>query len=93
LLQRSLEGEAMALCDQVVRVGSIDQTEENMLRARVYAEFREMPGLRITLPQAAKLFSIDSVRCQTVLGSLVERGELSTDGRVFLRAGTGRQHQ
>jgi hypothetical protein len=77
----------------VVKVGSIDQAEENTLRARVYAEFREMPGLRITLPQAARLFSIDSVRCQTVLGSLVECGELSTDGRVFQRAGTGRRYQ
>lgn len=83
----------MPLCDHVVRVGSMEQFEENVLRARVCAEFREMPGLRITLPQAARLFSIDFGRCQSVLGGLVERGELSTDGRVFLRAGTGRRYQ
>jgi len=83
----------MPLCDQVIRVGPRDQSEENVLRARVCAEFREMPGLRITLPQAARLFSIDFGRCQSVLGGLVACGELSTDGRVFLRAGTGRRDQ
>jgi hypothetical protein len=83
----------MPLCDQVIRVGSMDQSEENVLRARVCAEFREMPGLRITLPQAARLFSLDFSRCQSVLGGLVTCGELSTDGRVFLRAGTTRRDQ
>lgn len=58
------------------------------LEVRIREEFREMPGLRITTQQAARLFSLDPVSCERVLDSLVTRGELSTDGRVFhLRAG------
>jgi hypothetical protein len=51
-----------------------------------------MPGLRVTLPQAARLFSIDLDRCRCVLGGLVEHGELSTDGQVFARAGAGARY-
>ena len=47
-----------------------------------------MPGLCITTRQAARLFSLDPVFCERVLDSLVTRGVLFTDGRVFhLRAG------
>jgi hypothetical protein len=59
------------------------------LHARVSAEFREMPGLTLTLAQAARLFSIEPARCERVLGALVERGVLTTNGRVFARAGAG----
>jgi hypothetical protein len=68
-----------------------DRGEERDLQTRVSAEFREMPGLRITVAQAARLFSMDSGRCERVLGHLVERGELSTDGRLFVRADLGRR--
>jgi hypothetical protein len=67
------------------------QSDELDLHARVSAEFREMPGLKLTLAQAARLFSIDSTRCERVFGALVERGELSTDGRAWARADTGRR--
>jgi hypothetical protein len=56
------------------------------LHARVSAEFREMPGLKLTLPQAARFFSIDPPQCERVLGALVDRGDLRTDGRAFVRA-------
>ena len=60
------------------------------LQSRVSAEFREMPGLRLTVPQAARLFSIEAARCERVLGALVDRGVLATDGRAFARADAGR---
>ena len=69
-----------------------DHSDDHVLRTRVSAEFREMPGLRITLAQASRLFSMDPGPCERVLRSLVDFGELSTDGRVFARAGTGRRH-
>jgi hypothetical protein len=59
------------------------------LQARVAAEFREMPGLTLTLAQAARLFSIDAAECERVLGALVERGLLATNGRAFARADAG----
>jgi hypothetical protein len=66
-----------------------DASDLHVLQARVSAEYREMPGLRLTLAQAARLFSIDAARCTRVLGSLVERGVLATDGRTFARADSG----
>jgi hypothetical protein len=58
------------------------------LDGRICTEFREMPGLCITTRQAARLFGLDPVSCERVLDSLVTRGVLFTDGRVFhLRAG------
>ena len=39
---------------------------------RVEAEYREMPGLSLTLPQAARLWGIDRNTCQLVLANLIE---------------------
>ena len=54
-------------------------------------EFREMPGLRLTLTQAARLFDIEPFRCGCVLGSLVDSGSLAMDGDVFAAADRGRR--
>jgi len=56
------------------------------LQARICAEFREMPGLMLTLAQAARLFSIDMTDCERTFGTLVEAGVLTTDGRTFRSA-------
>jgi hypothetical protein len=66
-----------------------EEHDLHTLQVRVSAEFREMPGLTLTLAQAARLFSIDAVRCERVLGALVDRGVLATDGRAFARADAG----
>jgi hypothetical protein len=66
-------------------------SEEPELHRRISAEFREMPGLTLTLPQAARLFSLDVERCERVLVFLVEGGVLTTNGRAFARAGAGRR--
>jgi hypothetical protein len=65
--------------------------EEHDLCTRVQAEFREMPGLTLTLPQAARLFSIERTRCERVLGALVRAGHLATDGRAFASPMSGRR--
>jgi hypothetical protein len=61
------------------------------LCTRVHAEFREMPGLKLTLPQASRLFSIEPTRCERVLGVLVDAGYLATDGRAFTSPRGGRR--
>lgn len=38
---------------------------------RVRCEFLEMPGLQITLPQAARLWGLDVRSCEAVIDSLV----------------------
>lgn len=51
---------------------------------RVRAEFAEMPGLKLTLPQASRLFQLESSRCRQVLGFLVDTGQLVVRGNTFL---------
>ena len=64
---------------------------EDDLCTRVQAEFREMPGLKLTLPQASRLFSIEPNRCERVLGALVHAGHLATDGKAFASPRGGRR--
>jgi hypothetical protein len=65
--------------------------DERELCTRIEAEFREMPGLTLTLPQAARLFSIDRVRCERVLAALVEAGHLANNGTAFASSRGGRR--
>lgn len=48
------------------------------LLARIKAEFTEMPGLRLTLLQARRLFGLDIVTCTSALGALQASGFLAT---------------
>lgn len=64
-----------------------DDPDLHTLQMEVSTEFREMPGLTLTLAQAARLFATDIGRCERVLGALVDRGVLSTNGRAFAWAG------
>jgi hypothetical protein len=49
------------------------------LEARVHAEFKELQGLRLSLPQAARLFGLDRTTCQHVLDTLARKRVLKTD--------------
>jgi hypothetical protein len=40
---------------------------------RAQAEFLEMPGLTLTVPQAARLWHFDAAICTAVLSRLVEQ--------------------
>jgi hypothetical protein len=44
---------------------------DDVLR-RVQAEFLEMPGLRLTEPQACRLWGLDADRCTELLNALVD---------------------
>jgi hypothetical protein len=46
------------------------------LAARVRGEYREMPGLRLTFPQACRLWHLDAATCESVLRTLVKEGFL-----------------
>ena len=43
------------------------------LLRRAEGEYREMPGLSLTVPQAARLWGLDSGTCAVVLTTLLER--------------------
>jgi hypothetical protein len=64
---------------------------DDHIHVRVTMEFMEMPGLRLTIRQAARLFNLDAASCERVLGALVNSGALSTAGDVFIRADSGRR--
>jgi hypothetical protein len=53
---------------------------------RVQGEFLEMPGLRLTTPQARRLWGLDAAQCDALLGALVEANFLfrTRDG-AFMR--------
>ena len=46
--------------------------ERHALINRVRSEFNEMPGLQLTLPQAARLWGMDQFACQGIIDALVE---------------------
>lgn len=59
----------------------------NGLTALVRSEFVEMPGMRLTLQQACRLWNLDPLTCTSVLHALCDAGFLvmGKDG-AFKRA-------
>jgi hypothetical protein len=58
---------------------------DNAVR-RAQSDFLEMPGLRLTLPQAARLWAYDAAFCGEVLAMLVETRFLIRSRDGFIRA-------
>jgi len=46
-------------------------SEVHAVASRVRAEFIEMPGLRLTLPQASRLWGLEPPACRDVIDLLV----------------------
>jgi hypothetical protein len=57
------------------------------LANRIRAEYTEMPGLSVTLPQAQRLWALDRRTCEAVMNQLMATGviRVTTKGR-FIRA-------
>lgn len=50
-----------------------------VLHSRIRGEFREMPGMRLSFEQAARLWALDRQTCAAVLERLVAVGFLVRD--------------
>ena len=62
------------------------------LVARVRGEYGEMPGLRLTVPQACHLWHIDVSTCEMVFEQLVREGSLyKTDKIAYIAQPTTRK--
>jgi hypothetical protein len=62
-----------------------DPTIQELL-LRIEGEYREMPGLSLTMPQAERLWGLDRGTCSFVLTTLIERRVLKrTRMGTFLR--------
>lgn len=59
--------------------GKRRHTTSSELVIRAMREFDELPALRLTLDQAARLFSLDRETCEDLLESLVEAHLLEHD--------------
>jgi hypothetical protein len=55
----------------------------------VQAEYREMPGQRLTVPQAAKLWEVDETVAGVVLHRLVQQRFLRRVGPYYFRSDLG----
>jgi osmotically-inducible protein OsmY len=64
---------------------------DRAIGAQIRAEYQELPGLRLTLSQAARLFNLELACCARVLDGLVKNGALWTNGREFLAQNVGRR--
>ena len=64
-----------------------DPVARQALLSRIQGEFREMPGLSLTVDQAARLFGLPCEACTRVLGVLEHSGILrqAIDGQYRLR--------
>jgi len=63
----------------------IDPTLDIAVR-RAQSDFLEMPDLRLTLSQAARLWTYDALFCSEVLAMLVETRFLVRSRDTFIRA-------
>ena len=63
----------------------IDPVLDSAVR-RAQSDFLEMPDLRLTLPQAARLWAYDALFCSKVLATLVQARFLVRSRDTFIRA-------
>ena len=59
----------------------------HVLLKRIEHDYEELPGLRLTPPQAQRLWALDGPTCRAALTTLVDAGVLqrTPDGRFVLR--------
>jgi hypothetical protein len=50
---------------------------------RVEADYREMPGLSVTLAQGCRLWSLSQDLCKSILDQMMARGQLKRRGDQF----------
>jgi hypothetical protein len=62
----------------------IPESRIRTLRARIENEFRELPGLRLTRWQAARLWSLDATECEMILKHLVAARVLREAGEWYM---------
>ena len=60
------------------------------LLRRVHGEYMEMPGLRLTVAQACRLWNVDAATSLDVLSQLVNSQFLRVSGPHYVRAAAGR---
>lgn len=73
----------------VVAFEELSAVDLQALANRVLAEYREMPGLALTAPQARRLWGCDACTCDRVIDELIRRGALRWSRGQLIRADRG----
>ena len=60
------------------------------LTAVVRDEYRDMPGMCLTMAQAARLWNVEHAPCRDALAQLIAEGFLRQVGEVYVRASNPR---
>ena len=66
--------------------GAVDRRTDNDRRdamRRVQADYREMPGLSVTLKQGCRLWSLSPTSCVSILDQLIAKGTLKRRGEQY----------
>jgi hypothetical protein len=75
---------ALNLCDLTANPGERDQIMNiEHIATRIRTEFHEMPGLRLTLPQAQRLWGLAPDVCDRVVDVLIDRAVLQRCGTAL----------
>jgi hypothetical protein len=64
----------------------IEVLEDTELLRRLRAEFDELPHMRLTCRQAARLVGVDDTACALALQGLIALGYLCKQGETYARA-------
>jgi hypothetical protein len=67
-------------------VVAADDASDTALIERILGEYREMPGLALTVDQAQRLWGCDAVTCRRIADVLVERRVLRWSRELLMRA-------
>ena len=63
--------------------GAQERDDASDIRQRIRADYREMPGLRVTVPQGARLWNVPPALCERLLDDLVREQELVRSGEHY----------
>jgi hypothetical protein len=58
----------------------------------IRSEYREMPGLAVTLAQASRLWNVDRRQCLDALEALADEGFLRRSRDMYVYGDPGRRH-
>jgi hypothetical protein len=53
--------------------------DPRQITERIQAQFKDLPGLRLTEPQVRRLCNASDEACEVALETMVQRGELARD--------------
>ncbi|HEY9467092.1 MAG TPA: hypothetical protein VIR54_28550 [Vicinamibacterales bacterium] len=75
----------MTCASSVLQPCAAGEPRERDLQSRIRAEYDDMPGLKLTLSQASRLFDVDTDTCARVLVRLIGDGVLAIRAESFVR--------